>query len=183
MSSRPPCVVLGPVEARRVAAALVAWSLAACGGTAYVQPAPPTQVEAGPLLAVRPLVLVFDRGHVEVTGDGTMTFDGTIVGRFAESGTFTTADDRVWATMDGEGAIHVTVDDPAAAGPTEATFTTAGDRLVRPEGTVLASLDTSGQLVTAAGSFPLTGISSRTRRLALFLYLVAATYAEDVPAP
>jgi hypothetical protein len=143
----------------------------------------PTQAETGPLLPVRPLVLVFDRGRAEVTGDGTMSFDGVLVGRFAESGTFTTADGRVWATMDGEGAIHVTVDDPAAPGPTSVTFATAGDRLVRPEGTVLASLDTSGQLVTAAGAFPLIGISSRTRRLALFLYLVAATYAEDVPTP
>ncbi|GAB4195197.1 MAG: hypothetical protein OHK0013_01130 [Sandaracinaceae bacterium] len=172
-----------PSASFALTSSLVAWSLAACGGSTYVQPPPPAQVEAGPLLAVRPLLLVFDRGRAEVSADGTMTFDGTIVGRFAESGSFTTAEGRVWATMDAEGAIHVTVDDPAAVGPTSATFTTAGDRLVRPDGAVLASLDTSGQLVTATGSFPLSGISSRTRRLALFLYLVAATYAEDVPTP
>lgn len=167
----------------RLAGILLAAGLGACGGTTYVQPPLPAHAETGPVLALRPLAISFDRGTTEVTGDGTMTFDGTIVGRFAESGTFTTADGLVWATMDGEGAIHVTIDDPAAPGPTSATFTTAGDRLVRPEGTVLATIDTSGQIVTAGGSFAISGISSRSRRLALFLYLVAATYAEDLPAP
>jgi hypothetical protein len=166
-----------------IAGLLLAAGLAACAGTTYVQPPVPVHEEAGPLLALRPLSIVSDRGTAEVTGDGTMTFDGTIVGRFAEAGTFTTAAGLVWATMDGDGAIHVTVDDPAAPGPVDATFTTAGDRLVRPEGTLLASIDTSGQIVTATGSFAIAGISSRSRRLALFLYLVAATYAEDLPAP
>lgn len=169
--------------ATALALCLGAWALGACGGTSYVQPPMPTAPEAGPVLPVRALSLDFGHGHVSVDAGGVMSVDGNVVGTFAETGSLTLSGGNVWAMMDAEGAIHVEVDDPAAAGPTQATFTTSGGRLVRPDGQVLATVDVSGQLVTAAGSFPVAGITSRTARLALFLYLVAATYAEEAAVP
>jgi len=161
--------------------ALALLSLEGCPGSTYVQPEMPREQVRATELSVRPLSFAFDRGSTTVDATGVMTFDGAIIGSFAESGTFSLPDGTVWARMDAEGAITVTVDDPAQAGPTSATFQTTGGRLLRPDGQVLATLDASGQLVTDAGSFAVTGISSRTTRLALFLYLVAATYAEDLP--
>ncbi len=174
-----------PHAARALAAAglaaLALPLLEGCAGTTYVQPEMPREQARGAELSVRPLSLAFDRGTATVDAAGVMSFDGATVGTFAESGTFSLPDGTVWARMDAEGAITVSVDDPAQPGPTSATFQTGGGRLLRPDGQILATLDASGQLVTDAGAFAVTGISSRTTRLALFLYLVAATYAEDLP--
>ncbi len=157
--------------------------LVGCGGTTYVQPPPPTTQQAGPVLPLRALSLAFDRGTAVVDAAGVMSFDGNVVGTFGESGAFTVSGGTVWAQMSEAGDITVQVDDPAAPGPTTATFTTTDGRLVRPDGQVLATLDASGQLVTSSGAFAVTGISSRATRLALFLYLVAATYADEAAVP
>jgi hypothetical protein len=154
-----------------------------CGGTTYVQPEMPTSQTSGPVLPLRALSLSFDRGIATIDAGGVMRFGDAVVGTFAESGTFTVEGGSVWASMNDDGSIGVNVDDPAQSGPSRTTFATAGDRLVHPDGTVIATLDASGQIVTSTGSYPVTGITSRARRLALFLYLVAATYAEDVPEP
>ncbi len=156
---------------------------AGCGGTTYVQAERPATQAAGPVLPLRALSLSFDRGRASIDASGVMSFGGVVVGTFAEGGSFTVADGHVWASMDETGAIRVFVDDPAQARPSEVTFQTTDDRLVQPDGHVLATLDVTGQIATSAGSFAVVGITSRTRRLALFLYLVAATYAEDVPEP
>lgn len=156
--------------------------LAGCGAT-YVQPPPPEAEASGPILPLRTLSLSFDRGTATVDAAGVMRFDDVVVGTFAESGSFTVSGGTVWAHMGEGGDIVVGVDDPAAPGPSTAIFTTRGGRLARPDGQVLATLDASGQLVTAGGSFAVAGISSRATRLALFLFLVAATYAEDAAVP
>ncbi|MBN8612447.1 MAG: hypothetical protein J0L92_17775 [Deltaproteobacteria bacterium] len=161
--------------------AVIALVITACGGTTYVQPEMPTAGASGPVLPLRALSLSFDRGIASVDASGQMRFGDVVVGTFAESGTFTVEGGSVWANMSEDGTIGVNVDDPAQSGPSRTTFTTSGDRLVHPDGTVIATLDASGQIATSSGSFPVTGITSRARRLALFLYLVAATYAEDVP--
>jgi hypothetical protein len=163
--------------------ALVALShTVACGAT-YVQPPMPTAEASGPVLPLRALSLSFDRGTASVDAAGVMSFDGNVVGTFAESGSFTVTGGTVWAQMNEAGEVTVSVDDPAAPAPSTATFTTSGGRLVRPDGQVLATLDASGQLVTASGTFAVSGISTRVTRLALFLYLVAATYADEAAAP
>jgi hypothetical protein len=162
---------------------VIALVVTACGGTTYVQPEMPTAAVSGPVLPLRALSLSFDRGIASIDAGGVMRFGDVIVGTFAEGGTFTVEGGSVWATMDERGAIRVIVDDPAQAGPSEVMFRVTDDRLFQPDGAVLATIDASGQLVTSSGSFPVTGITSRARRLALFLYLVAATYAEDVPEP
>lgn len=164
-------------------ALLAVCGLGACAGTNYVQPEMPTGQASGPVLPLRALSLSFDRGVASIDAAGVMRFGDVVVGTFAESGTFTVDGGAVWAAMDANGSIGVNVDDPAAEGPSRTTFTTSGDRLVHPDGAVIATLDASGQLVTPTGSYAVTGITSRARRLALFLYLVAATYAEDVPEP
>ena len=168
----------------RTAPCAVALSLlAGCAGTTYVQPPPPTVEVTGPVLPLRAISLAFDRGTASVDAAGVMSFDGNVVGTFTESGSFTVSGGTVWAQMNETGEIAVSVDDPAAPGPATATFTTADRRLVRPDGQVLATLDASGQLVTSSGAFAVTGISSRATRLALFLYLVAATYADEAAVP
>jgi hypothetical protein len=168
----------------RAAMLLVAlWHLLGCGGTTYVQPPVPTAETSGPVLPLRALSLAFDRGTASVDAAGVMSFDGNVVGTFAESGSFTVTGGTVRAQMNEAGEITVSVDDPAAPAPSTATFTTDGARLVRPDGQVLATLDASGQLVTASGAFAVTGISTRSTRLALFLFLVAATYADEAAVP
>lgn len=157
--------------------------LASCGGSTYVQPPVPTAEATGPVLPLRALSLAFDRGTASVDAAGVMSFDGNVVGTFAESGSFTVTGGTVWAQMNDAGEITVSVDDPAAPAPSTATFTTSGARLVRPDGQVLATIDASGQLVTASGAFAVTGISTRASRLALFLFLVAATYADEAAVP
>ncbi|MBX7191247.1 MAG: hypothetical protein K1X94_04290 [Sandaracinaceae bacterium] len=166
-----------------LALAPVLVAASACGGTTYVQPPRPVEQAAGPVLPLRAMTLAFDRGTATIDASGVMSFDGNVVGTFAEAGTFTLPDGNVWATMANDGGILVNVDDPASAGPTTMRYTTEGNRLVRPDGQVLATLDASGQLVTSSGSFVVTGITSRASRLALFLYLVAATYAEGAAVP
>lgn len=176
-----------PMPTLTVAVRSLALSLivgAGCGGTDYVQPPIPVHETTGPVLALRALSFSLAQGVVSVEATGVMRFGETVIGTFAEDGTFTLPDGQVWARMDGEGTIAVVFDDPATqAGPTEQRYPTARGRLVHPEGALLATLDASGQLVTPTDSHSVVGISSRTSRLALFLYLVAATYAEDMPVP
>lgn len=155
--------------------------LPACGAS-YVQPPIPTERAQGPTLALRPLTVFLSRGDASVDASGTMLFDAEVIGTFTEDGRFTLPNGFVWASLGDDGVIRVRRDHPSAPAETEEAFAMEGDRLLRPDGALFARIDPAGQIVTATGTHAVTGITSRTTRLALFLYLVSAFYEEDLAA-
>ncbi len=167
----------------RILPTLALAALASACGARYVQPPPPTAVVDPTILPLRAVTIYLERGDASVDASGLTRFGTEIVGTFREDGTFTLPDGLVWARLEPDGRLIVQADHPASEGPTEERFTLSDDRLIRPDGQTLASLDPTGQIVTALGTHSVGGITSRTRRLALFLYLVAASYAEDLPEP